>query len=79
MPFQNPNGIINKDNFFNMMLEDSVYKFKALGMLIYHLMNNTVIFKREGIYFESIEFWNDYIFKHVQFTQTEIDFMEITT
>ena len=54
LPFQNFNKIINIDNYFRMMLEESHWKFKALGMLVYHLVNNTAAYKRTRLYFDSI-------------------------
>jgi DNA mismatch repair ATPase MutS len=48
-------------------------------MMIYHLINNTAAFKRQGVYFDSIEYWIDSIFNHLQFSQTEVRFLELTT
>jgi hypothetical protein len=75
LPFQNINRINNLNSYIQMMSEESEFKFKSLGMLLYHLMNNTAAFKRMGIYFDSIEYWVDPIFHHLQFTQTEVKFL----
>jgi len=50
LPFES-NKIKNKEQYFNLMLEESSIKFKALGMLLYQLINFTVAFKRSKITF----------------------------
>jgi hypothetical protein len=47
-------------------------------MILEYLLKESMIMRRCKIFFEDIEYWEDYIFNHVQLTHHEINYLEIS-
>ena len=68
----------NPKPYFQKMKEDK-YKFKALGMFLYHYFNHSHEWSdRYKIYLDEIEYFNDTLFQFVQYSRSELQFLEIT-
>ena len=54
-------------------MKEDKYKFKALGMFLYHYFNHSHEWSdRYKIYLDEIEYFNDTLFQFVQYSRSEL-------
>jgi len=48
-------------------MAENQLKFKALGMVLFHLLNQISFSEKPKLYFEDIEYFNDTLFQSVSY------------